>query len=494
MNEIRKDIYSKLLTLSKDIKDIHISELHNHNELAEKTVKHDLLDFDYSKQRISNNILDYLFQIPDQINLRDSLKALFDGTLKNPSEDRLVSHTLYRDKTPAENFQLIITEREKIHNFLKQKNINSKFKNLVCLSIGGSRLGPELLSEFQSLDGPLKTYFCSSYDLLELTDVLKNCEQHETLVFVSSKSFETSEILKNLDFLKSWFEKNPDIVIQDHLYGISANSHAMSSCGIKKSNQFLLLDSLGGRFSIWSSISLPAFINSDFSSYLEFLEGAYLADQHTNSTPWESNIPVIMALLSIWNTNALNINNHGIFTYNFRLRSLTDYIAQMSMESNGKSINFALEKSPFSTSPLIWGGYGIESQHSTFQWLMQGKTETSCDFIGVNDGKKETIDSYEMLLSQVLAMSHGKEDKQNPYKSVKGNNPCSILKLTSLDLKSLGFLLAIYEHKVFIEALILGIDPFDQWGVQLGKRFALETKSNKEFLKDYFSEIFLPKS
>ena len=166
----------------------------------------------------------------------------------------------------------------------------------------------------------------------------------------------------------------------------------------------------------------------------------------------------------------------------------------MSMESNGKSINFESQPSPFLTSPLIWGGYGIESQHSIFQWLMQGKTETSCDFVGLNSIEKESLDSYEMLLSQVLAMSHGKEDKEDPYKSVRGNNPCSILKLNSLDLKSLGFLLAIYEHKVFIEASILGIDPFDQWGVQLGKKLALEAKSNKEFLGDYFSENFLPKS
>ena len=494
MNEIRKSIYSKLLTLSKGIKNLHISELHNQNELAEKTVKHNLLDFDYSKQRISNKVLDYLLQIPDQINLRDSLKALFDGTFNNPSEDRLVSHTLYRNKTLDKNYQLIITEREKIKNFLKQKNFNSKFKNLVCLSIGGSRLGPELLSEFQSLDGPVNIFYCSSYDLLELNDVLRNCKQQETLVVVSSKSFETSEILKNLNHLKSWFEENPDIDFHDHLYGISANAHAMNSFGIKRSNQFSLLDSLGGRFSIWSSISLPAFVNSNFSSYLDFLEGAQLADRHTNTASWESNIPVIMALLSIWNTSALNINNHGIFTYNFRLRSLTKYIAQMSMESNGKSINFELQPSHFLTSPLIWGGYGIESQHSVFQWLMQGKTETSCDFIGLNSGEKESLDSYEMLLSQVLAMSHGKEDKQNSYKSVKGNNPCSILKLNSLDLKALGFLLAIYEHKVFIEASILGIDPFDQWGVQLGKKLALEVKSNKEFLGDYFSETFLPKS
>ena len=321
MNEIRKDIHSKLLTLSKDIKGIHISELHDQNELTEKTVKHDLLDFDYSKQRISNNILDYLLQIPDQIDLSTSLEALFNGAVHNPSENRLVSHTLYRNKTSAENSLLIIAERERIKNFLEQKLINSNFKNVICIGIGGSRLGPELLSEFQSKNGPLNIFFCSSYDLLELNDALRNCKQHETLIFASSKSFETTEILKNLDHLRSWFAEKPNIDFLDHLYGVSANAHAMSSYGIKDGNQFLLLDSLGGRFSIWSSISLPAFINSDYSAYLELLEGAHLADQHTISASWESNIPVIMALLSIWNTNALNINNHGIFTYNFRLRS-----------------------------------------------------------------------------------------------------------------------------------------------------------------------------
>ena len=241
-------------------------------------------------------------------------------------------------------------------------------------------------------------------------------------------------------------------------------------------------------------MSLPAFINSNFESYLELLEGARLADEHVSESSWDSNIPVIMALLSVWNTNSLKINNHGIFSYNFRLRSITKYISQLSMESNGKSINFQLKESPFMTSPLIWGGYGIESQHSTFQWLMQGKTETSCDFIGVNNEENESVDSYEMLLSQVLAMTHGKEDKESPFKSIKGNNPCSILQLHNIDLKSLGFLLAIYEHKVFIEASIIGIDPFDQWGVQLGKELALELRSDKRLLKDNFSSSLHPKS
>ena len=494
MSEVRKQIHNKLSFLGKAIANSHILELQNHKHLEKRVISSDLLDFDYSKQRITDGAIDYLLEIPNLINLKDSLDKLFRGDVHNLSEDRTVSHTLYRDKTPKEKFELISTERERIKSFLEQNTTSLNFKNLICLSIGGSRLGPELLNEFQALDGSVNIYFCSSYDLLELKDVLRNCNQNETIIFASSKSFETSEILKNLDYVKSWYGEKPDIDFYEHLYAISANVSSMNAYGIKKSNQFQVLDSLVGRFSVWSSISLPAFINSNFDSYLELLEGARLADEHTKDTPWESNIPVMMALLGVWNTNSLNINNHGIFTYNFRLRSLTKYISQLSMESNGKSVNFRSEESHFLTSPLIWGGYGIESQHSTFQWLMQGKTETSCDFIGLNNGENETVDSYEMLLSQVLAMTQGKVDKESPFKSIKGNNPCSILKIKSIDLRSLGFLIALYEHKVFIESSILGIDPFDQWGVQLGKKIARDAKSNKKLLEDNFSSSLLPKS
>ena len=494
MNDLRKDIFSNLLLLGKDVKGLHISELNNQKDFKDYVIESDLLIFDYSKQRINKEILDYLLQIPDRIDLRNSLNLLFKGRINNPSEGRGVSHTVYRNKTPINDFDLIFNEREKIKSFLNHKNSDVAYKNLICLCIGGSRLGPELLNEFQSQNGPKNIYFCSSYDLQELQETLQKCQQNETIVFVSSKSFETSEILKNLEYVKSWFKKQTDVNFEERLYGISANAEAMTSYGILESNQFLLMDSLGGRYSIWSSISLPSFVNTNIEAYFEFLEGARLADEYTNKSSWESNISVIMALLNVWNTNSLNINNHGIFTYSFKLRSLTKYIAQLSMESNGKSVNFDSYITPFFTPPLIWGGDGIENQHSTFQWLMQGKTLTSCDFIGINDGKTQTLDSHEMLLSQVLAMTNGQEHDKEPYKSVKGNNPCSILQLENQDLRSLGFLLALYEHKIFIEALILGLDPFDQWGVQLGKKLALDVKQNQEFLKAYFSSNVLPKS
>ncbi len=290
MSDIRKKICNELLLLGKSLENTHLSELHTERYQEKRVIKNSLLNFDYSKQRIDEKVVDYLLKIPDLINLKDSLNALFDGNIINPSEERTVSHTIYRDKNSSERFKIIFSEREKIKSFL-EKNILKTIKNVICLSIGGSRLGPELLSEFQSLDGPINIFFCSSFDLLELNDVLRDCNQSETIIIVSSKSFETSEILKNLDHAKSWFSQNPDIECNDHLYGISANTSAMTAHGIKESNQFQILDSLGGRFSIWSSISLPAFINTNFNSYLELLEGARLADEHTRKASWESNIP-----------------------------------------------------------------------------------------------------------------------------------------------------------------------------------------------------------
>lgn len=492
MNKDRQDIQKQLKYLGKSVIDSDIPRLNDSNNIGFNCITTENINIDFSKQKINKESLEYLFLIPEILDLRKYLKLLFDGEMTNPSEDRKVSHTIYRKKDLG-NFTEISAEREKIKLFLEKVRIEPSFKNLICLGIGGSRLGPELIYEFQSNNEPINVHFCSSFDLLELKDVLRHCKQTETYIFVSSKSFKTPEILKNLDFVKSWFSEVPNIKFQDHFYGVSSSPEEMTLHDIDKANQFEILESLGGRFSLWSSMSLPAFVNSDFNCYLDLLEGAELADEHTLTTPWEVNIPVVMALLSVWNRNALKINNHAIFSYNHRLRSLAKYISQVSMESNGKSINFKSEESPFLTSPLIWGGYGVDSQHSTFQWLMQGKTLTSCDFVAINDGNSEFSDSQEVLLSQVIAISHGEEDKIRPFKSIRGNNPCSIIQLNSFDLKSLGFLLSLFEHKTFIEALIVGVDPFDQWGVELGKKLTNKAKESQNFLTKYFSPEFIPK-
>mgnify|MGYP001271164762 CR=1 FL=1 len=493
MNKIRSEIKNNLSSLGKKLYGSHISELRKDSDLNDYSVTTSLANFDYSKNRINQESLNYLLEALDSLEVRKSLKELFEGETENPTENQYVSHTIYRNKNFNENYKSILSERDKMKSFLESSLEKRPFKNLICISIGGSRLGPELLYEFQSLSDPVKVFFCSSYDLLELKDTLKSLKQKDTVIFISSKSFQTSEILKNLSYVKSWLKRDPTSNIDDHLYAISSNTAAMASHDIPKDNQFVILDSLGGRYSVWSSISIPGFINSDFECYLDFLEGASLADKYTLNEPWRNNISAIMALLSVWNSNALKINNHAVFTYNFRLRSLTKYIAQLSMESNGKSINHKFYESPFNTSPLIWGGYGIELQHSVFQWLLQGKTESSCDFIGVNNDSDESFDSHKMLLSQVIALTEGKKDKVDPYKSIEGNTPCSVLQINTLNLRSLGFIMALYEHKTFIEAIILGLDPFDQWGVQLGKNLVFTSKTNNKFFEEHFPQVFLPK-
>ena len=494
MNDLREKIGLELKRLGKKNTNLEIVDLPLQQKGVECLISTPFLNFDFSSQHITTESFDWLLSIPDQLKLRENFSKLIEGDFVNQTEDRKVSHALYRMSSKNKGCEQIFSEREKVSKFLKIVNSRDDIKNLICIGIGGSRIGPELLYEFQAKVNRFNIFFCSSYDLLELKDALDKCKPTETLVLVSSKSFSTSEILKNLEYVRDWFDKHPQVNLEDHMYAVSSNAKAMSAFGVKKKNQFNILESLGGRFSVWSSMSLPAFINSDFESYLRFLEGARLADNYVMESEWKENIAMIMALLSVWNASALSVNNHGIFTYNYRLRSFTAYIAQLTMESNGKSINSDSISSPLSTSPLIWGGYGIDSQHSTFQWMMQGKTTTSCDFLGLNDESAESKDSYQMLLSQVLAMTLGEKNEKEPYKSVRGNNPCSIIQLHSLDLKTLGFLIALYEHKVFFEGLILGIDSFDQWGVQLGKKLALNSQANSEFLSSYFSSKILPKS
>ena len=491
MNEIRLKNTELILSMSKEYSNMSISDLHSTEAQNEKTLETTLLKFDYSKQRINSDTIDTLLQIPEEIFLRDSLSSLFNGELQNPSESRGISHTLYRSDSPKEGFELIYSEKKRIKAFIDQMSTTSTIQNIICISIGGSRAGPQLIKEFLAFEEPVKVFFCSSFDLLELKDALNLCKQKETIIFTVSKSFTTLEITKNLDYAKSWLKSSLGQDIEDHLYGVSFNKSAMTDYGIKNDNQFEILDSLSGRNSIWSSVSIPAFINSDNNAYINFLEGALLADQHTLNSSWKQNIPVIMALLSIWNATALGINNHGIFTYNYRIRSLTRYLSQLSMESNGKTTNHKGEESPFLTSPLVWGGYGIESQHSTFQWLMQGKTETSCDFIGIRNDDQKSPNSEEILFSHVVAAAFGEENLIQPFKSIKGNNPCSVFQLQSLDIKNLGFLLSLYEHKTFIEALILGIDPFDQWGVQLGKTLTSRIVEDEDYLSHFFNPSLL---
>lgn len=489
----RNIILDSIKVLAKEHKKIHVKDLIDKKRLSRFQISEDKLSLDYSKQIISNEGLQELLLIPNKINLLDSIQQLLNGKFLNNTEYKNVSHTLYRDKynLNSSDSKEIILQQKKFNDFINSvnKKLSPCIDCVISISIGGSRLGPEFLSQLQDFKPHnLKVYYCSSYDLVELNKAILNSNPNKTLVVVSSKSFSTLEVLANANKAKQWLIDN-EVDYKDKIIGISSNKKGMSDFGIKESNQFTILDSLGGRYSIWSSISLPAILGNGLEAFEEFKTGAYKADRHFKDSSWEENIPVIMALISCWNMNGLGIKNLGIFAYDYKARSLTKYLAQMGMESNGKSYNYENTESEFLTCPLFWGGYGPEAQHSTFQWLLQGKSSSACDFIAMRADSHEASDSYKMMLSQITALSLGKKNNIPKFKSVEGNTPISLLKLQDLSFESLGFLIACYEHKVFVESLIYGINPFDQWGVELGKEIL---SSSQDTSIKLFDEKFLP--
>ncbi len=491
-----KRILESIKILTNKYSGLKIKDLLDEERLSNFHVKTDYLSYDYSKQRITKEVLDELLKIPEKINLKQSILDISKGEFLNPTEDRNVSHMLYRDLNNSKNsheLKEISNQREKLSNFIKtiQEAPESYIDTIISISIGGSRLGPELLSEvYGNPYSKIKVCYCSSYDFIELENVMSTRNPARTLVVISSKSFNTPEVMENANKAKDWLKSVVGDHFWDQIIGISSNKEAMTEFGIQDANQFEILDSVGGRYSIWSSISLPAIVDMGWKGFEEFLEGAYEADKHFKNNPWDQNIPVLMALFSVWNLNGLKVNNLGIFSYDFKIRSLTRYLAQMGMESNGKTHTSDNNKTNFYTCPLIWGGYGPEAQHSLFQWLLQGTDYSACDFIGVKE-EKGISDSYQMLLAQIIALSIGNNNVELNYKSVEGNNPTSLLQLNDLNPKSLGYLLATYEHKVFVESRIYDINPFDQWGVQLGKQLTIRSNEEKDFMSKYFHKEFL---
>ena len=489
-------ILESIKTLANKNLGLHIKDILDKKRLDEFHVKTDYLSYDYSKQRVTKEVLDELLEIPEKINLKKSILDISKGEFLNTTEDRNVSHMLHRDLSNSQNtreLKEISDQRNKLSNFIEtiQGASESYIDTIISISIGGSRLGPELLSEvYGNPYSKIKVYYCSSYDFIELENVMSTRNPARTLVIISSKSFNTPEVIENANKAKDWLESVVGDHCWDQIIGISSNNEALTELGIEDANQFEILDSVGGRYSIWSSISLPAIADMGWKGFEEFLEGAYEADKHFRNNSWDQNIPVLMALFSVWNLNGLSINNLGIFSYDFKIRSLTKYLAQMGMESNGKTYNSDNKKTEFYTCPLIWGGYGPDAQHSVFQWLLQGTDYSACDFIGVKD-EKGVSDSYQMLLAQITALSVGESNEELNYKSVEGNNPISLIQLNDLSPKSIGYLLATYEHKTFVESRIYDINPFDQWGVQLGKKLTIRSNKEKDFMSKYFYKKFL---
>ncbi len=500
----------------------------NPSRFSEFSLKFDNILFDYSKNRVNQQTIQLLTTLAHDINLADSINALFTGHLINSTEKRPALHTALRDR---KNTCLRFNEHnimQDIHSMLqKMQQFTDQVRDgtwrgatgkticdIVNIGIGGSHLGPLMvthaLSDYKSKS--LRCYFISNIDGAEINNVLQQIDPERTLFIISSKSFTTIETISNAAVIRGWLQaKLGSVDIAPHFVAVTAAVSRAQQFGIPLSQIFSIWDWVGGRYSVWSAIGLPIALLIGMENFYEFLDGAHAADEHFRQAEFSENIPVLMGLLGIWYINFFACANQAIIPYSYELNFFSDYIQQADMESNGKAVSRANAFIDYATGPIIIGQQGCDSQHSYFQLLHQGPRLIPVDFILVAE-KAHFQQQQDILvanaLSQAQALMHGKsyaealselritgysEDEAvrlAMHKTIPGNRPSNILFIKKLTPRTLGSLIALYEHKIFVQGIIWGINSFDQWGVELGKQLflpILEDLKNSEILAGHDS-------
>ena len=464
----------------------------------------DLL-LDFSKNHIDDKMMKLFSQLLVDIDLKGKIHDLFNGEKINTSENRSVLHFLLRGSYTSKTKELYENDvkkgLDKLKLFSKKfqngelKGYSGKIiKNVINIGIGGSDLGPKMICEALKYysNRSVNNYFISNVDPSNLSEVLLNVDPKESIFIISSKSFGTIETLKNANVCKNWFynqSKNSES-LKKHFFGVTANTKRAKKFGIEENNIFRIWDWVGGRYSLWSSVGLPIILKIGFENFEMLLNGANEIDNHFREQPFNNNIPVVLGCLGILYNNFHNCETHAIFPYDDYLKYLPMYLQQADMESNGKNISKNSSEVNYNTGPIIWGDVGTNGQHSFFQLIHQGTKKIPCDFIGFVNSNNEKEELHEILLSnmigQTMALMKGKngaevekelgnKNKYSNYdilknsKIFKGNKPSNTLLFNKLTPYNLGRLIAIYEHKIFVQGSIWNINSFDQWGVELGK-------------------------
>ncbi|ATO19215.1 glucose-6-phosphate isomerase [Acinetobacter sp. LoGeW2-3] len=508
-------IWSKLAALKQQFEQKHLTELFelDASRFKDFSVDLDPITFDFSKHRIDEQVIQSLVQLAQAQDLKQWIKQLFSHQEVNYTEQRAAMHWALRlpeqnsrhpDLAEQVHTQLkrMFTLVEKIHTGQYRGATGEVIQDVVNIGVGGSDLGPlmvsQALSDFkQPTQKPLNVHFVSTMDGSQLSELLHKLRPETTLFIISSKSFGTIDTLSNAQTVRLWLEKalgQDAQILKHHFIGVSTKPEKMAAWGIAPENQFLLWDWVGGRYSLWSCIGLPIALTIGVQGFQHFLAGAYAVDEHFQTAPFEQNIPVLMGLLGVWNNNFLDIQTHAVLPYDGRLKYFASYLQQLEMESNGKSIQRNGSKVEWDTCPIIWGEVGPNAQHAFYQLLHQGTQSVSCDFIApvkrynanqftYADNADALIEQHHLALSNCLAQSRllafgnqaldAKELADLPaYKQYEGNQPSSTILLQELNPYSLGMLIALYEHKVFVQSVLWNINPFDQWGVEKGKEIA----------------------
>jgi len=465
---------------------------------------------DFSKNRITAETMHLLQELATEVQLKDAIGKYFAGDLINQTEQRAVLHTALRAAVGQEilvDGQDVMTEiqavKQKIKGFCEgviageRKGFTGKaFTDVVNIGIGGSDLGPAMLDDALAFyKNHLKLHFVSNVDGDHVQEVIKKLNPETTLFVIVSKTFTTQETLSNAQTIRAWFLKAATQAdVAKHFVAVSTNLQKVQEFGIAPENIFPMWDWVGGRFSLWSAVGLSISLAVGPNNFEQLLKGAQQMDAHFKNTPFEQNMPVIMALLSVWYNNFYGAETEALIPYTQYLQKLAPYLQQGIMESNGKSIGRDGKPVGYQTGTIIWGEPGTNSQHAFFQLIHQGTKLIPTDFIGFKQSLHQDQDHHDKLMSNFFAQTEallmGKTeaqvqqefDKQGvnqefaefllPFKVFSGNKPTNTLLIEKLTPASLGALIALYEHKLFVQGIIWNVFSYDQWGVELGKQLA----------------------
>ncbi len=497
-NPTETQAWQKLKKHFYEIQFVKMQELfaQNPNRIREFNIRWNDFLIDFSKNRITAETINLLIELAEETGLKTGIDALVNGEIINETENRKVLHTDLRTSKDKQTDDVAAALKQMQHfceniiNGTLKGSTGKAFTDVINIGIGGSDLGPKLVTEaLADYKNHLNVHYISNIDNDSIQCLKKKLHAETTLVIIVSKSFTTLETISNADIFKEWLLQN-NLKTPYHLVAVSSNIAEAVNYGVEQQNIFPMWDYVGGRYSLWSTVGLSTALSIGFDRFEELLHGAHQMDEHFINTPFKQNIPVILALLSVWYNNFFCFETEAVIPYVDKLKMLPAYLQQVVMESNGKNTDRQGNPVNYETGTIVWGEVGTNSQHAFFQLFHQGTKMIPTDFIGFVNPYFPS-DLHDLLMAnffaQTEALMNGKEgnyhhtdedtDKNAKYKEFKGNRPSNTILIDKLTPKSLGSLLAMYEHKTFVQGFIWNIYSFDQFGVEYGKVLANNIKA-----------------
>jgi glucose-6-phosphate isomerase len=506
INPTATKAWQQLSAHAVQMKHVHMKELFaaDVNRFAKFSSCVQDIVFDYSKNIITEETIHLLIQLATECGIKEAIVSMFAGERINETEDRAVLHTALRNfgggsmmsdgKNVMPDVERVLAQMNRfcasVHSGEWKGYTGKKIKYIVNIGIGGSDLGPVMVTEALKpycVDG-IQTYFVSNVDGTHIAETLKKVTPDETLFLIASKTFTTQETMTNAHTARNWFLQNAkdEAFVAKHFAALSTNEKEVVKFGIDKANMFEFWDWVGGRYSLWSAIGLSIALTIGYNNFEELLKGAHHADEHFKKEPFDKNIPVLMALIGLWYVNFFDAKSEAILPYDQYMHRFAAYFQQGNMESNGKYVDRNGKKVEYPTGPVIWGEPGTNGQHSFYQLIHQGTHFIPCDFIAPAISHNPLGDHHDKLMSNFFAqtealmngktkeevIAEGVKEKLVPYKVFEGNRPTNSILVKKITPFTLGELIALYEHKIFVQGVLWNVYSFDQWGVELGKQLA----------------------